>query len=101
MTIMASSSSDEDFLLLESTYVKYRKRRTVSVSDINRKRTKYGIYYHLFLKHIKEDEQEFYNYTRMTQETFYYKLNKIEQSIHMSTPTRDIFYSISNNFNNI
>ncbi|XP_047522885.1 uncharacterized protein LOC125061459 [Pieris napi] len=161
---MASSSSDEDFLLLESTYVKYRKRRTVSLSDINRKRTKYGTYYHLFLKDIKDDEKEFYDYTRMTQETFYYILNLIEHrlikkwcnwhvqpispeerlvitirylatgesfkslsknfrigvttltkiieetvlaiweelyTIHMPTPTRDIFYSISNDFNNI
>lgn len=74
---MASSSSDDDFLL-ESVYLKCRKRRTVGVSNINSKRNKYGTYYHLFLKDLKFDKDDFYDYTRMTPETFDYVLNKIE-----------------------
>lgn len=48
---------------------------------MNRKRKEYGSYYHLFEKDIKFDEHKFYDYTRMTQETFNYILSKIEHRL--------------------
>ncbi|CAH1986674.1 unnamed protein product [Acanthoscelides obtectus] len=72
-----SSSSDEDIFLLENVFLKMRKQ---SVHPINRKRKIYGEYHHLF-QDIKADKQRFYRYTRMTPETFYYILDKVEHRL--------------------
>ncbi|RVE45420.1 hypothetical protein evm_009938 [Chilo suppressalis] len=64
-----SDSSDDDLVLLENVYLKMRK---TAIHPINRERKRFGEYHHLFVKKIKFDEERFYTYTRMIQETFYY-----------------------------
>ncbi|VEN42447.1 unnamed protein product, partial [Callosobruchus maculatus] len=59
-----SSSSDDDFIALELVFTKL-KRKKVGIHTLNRERTKYGEYHHLF-KSLKNDNQRFFQYTRMT-----------------------------------
>lgn len=75
---MASlSDSDEDFLLLDSLLPKLRKRRQ-GVHETNKERQIYGEYHHLFLNLKDNHPDRFFQYTRMTKETFDYILEKIE-----------------------
>ncbi|VEN40706.1 unnamed protein product, partial [Callosobruchus maculatus] len=54
-----SSSSDDDFIALESVFSKL-KRKKVSIHTLNSERTKYGVYHHLF-QCLKNDNQRFFN----------------------------------------
>ena len=76
------SSSDEEFLLLDSFLPKLRKR--IAVHEINRERNVLGEYHHLFpqLKSHADrsrSRSRFYAFTRMslvTFTTFSVKLNR-------------------------
>ncbi|VEN43443.1 unnamed protein product, partial [Callosobruchus maculatus] len=59
-----SSSSDDDFNALESVFTKL-KRKQVGIHTLNRERTTYAEYHHLF-QSLKNDSQIFFQYTRMT-----------------------------------
>ncbi|VEN54471.1 unnamed protein product, partial [Callosobruchus maculatus] len=59
-----SSSSGDDFNALESVFTKL-KRKKVGIHTFSRERTKYGEYHHLF-QSLKNDNQIFFQYTRMT-----------------------------------
>ncbi|RVE45587.1 hypothetical protein evm_009784 [Chilo suppressalis] len=73
-----SDSSDDDLVLLENVYLKMRK---TAIHPINRERKRFGEYHHLIVKKIKFDEQRFYTYTRMIQETFYYILDLVKNRL--------------------
>ncbi|VEN53808.1 unnamed protein product, partial [Callosobruchus maculatus] len=62
--VESMSSSDDDFIALELVLTKL-KRKKVVIHTLNRERTKYGEYHHLF-KSLKNDNQRFFQYTRMT-----------------------------------
>ena len=47
---------------------------------INSKRKELGEYHHLF-SDVRKDKARFFQYTRMTQETFAYILKKVEHRI--------------------
>lgn len=74
-----SSSSDEDFFLLDSPILKLGKS-AIGVHPINRCRKRHGEYHHLFHE-LKRDEERFFQYTRMSLETFNYILNQIEHRL--------------------
>ena len=76
---MSSESSDDDFFLQESTFLKLKRKRK-AVHDINLKKTEFGEYHHLF-QDLKQDAGKFFDYTRMTVETFNYILKKIEHRL--------------------
>ncbi|VEN61127.1 unnamed protein product, partial [Callosobruchus maculatus] len=59
-----SSSSDYDFNVLESVFTKLKGKK-VGIHTLNRQRTKYGEYHHLF-QSLKNDNEIFFQYTRMT-----------------------------------
>ena len=72
----------DDFLLLDSSLTKFllpdiERRRTISVHEINKRRSSEGEYHHLF-QQLKAHPDRFYAYTRMNQSTFDYILKKIE-----------------------
>lgn len=73
---MSSTSSDEEFFLIEGLATKL-KRKKVGIHPINLERKEYGEYHHLF-KELKRDDRRFFQYTRMTQETFTYNFKIIE-----------------------
>lgn len=74
-----SSSSSDDIIALDSIVTKL-KRQKVGIHPINRVRSEYGEYHHLF-KNLKNDDKRFFEYTRMRQDTFYYILAKIEHRL--------------------
>lgn len=76
---MSSTSSGEEFVLLDSSLTKFRKKK-LSVHPINTERTQYGEYYHLF-KQLRRDPERFFQYTRMTEDTFNYILEKVEHRL--------------------
>ena len=76
---MSNSSSDDELIALENTHARLNFRKE-GVHPINRKRREYGEYHHLFIE-LKKDNQKFFEYMRMTQDTFYYILNKIEHRL--------------------
>ncbi|VEN39370.1 unnamed protein product, partial [Callosobruchus maculatus] len=59
-----SSFSYDDFNAIESMFTKL-KRKKVGIHTHNRERTKCGEYHHLF-QSLKNDNQRFFQYTRMT-----------------------------------
>lgn len=73
------SSSDEDFFLLDNIIPKIKRKR-FGIHEINKNR---GIYseYHTLFNDIKRDEEKFFQYTRMTLETFNYILGKVEHRL--------------------
>ena len=75
------SSSDEEFLLLDSVLPKIRKKR-IAVHEINRERNVLGEYHHLFPQ-LKSHADRFYAYTRMSLVTFHYILIKVEQRLKL------------------
>ncbi|XP_018010873.1 protein ALP1-like isoform X1 [Hyalella azteca] len=77
--MMESSSSDEDYLLLDSILPKVKRKR-MPVHDINRRRKDLGEYHHLF-RDLKNDKSRFFAYARMTQETFNYILKRVEHRL--------------------
>ncbi|CAH2003195.1 unnamed protein product [Acanthoscelides obtectus] len=69
------SSSDDDLIALESISTKVRRKR-VGIHSINRERITYGEYHHLFPS-LKKDDKRFFQYMRMSQDTFNYILEKV------------------------
>lgn len=79
--LQMESSSDEEFVLLDSLFPKLiRPRRRYGVHTINKERASLGEYHHLF-RQLKCYPDRFYAYMRMTVETFGYILNKIEHRL--------------------
>lgn len=76
LTKMSDSSSEEDFVLMENIFVRMRQKRQ-GIHPINRDRKVYGEYHHLFLS-LKEHDERFFQYMRMTLDTFTYYLEKIK-----------------------
>nr|CAI5833291.1 unnamed protein product [Callosobruchus analis] len=72
----SSSSSDDDLIALESVVPKLKWKR-VGVHPLNRVRSDYGEFHHLF-KNVRKDDERFFQYTRMSQNTFDYILQKVE-----------------------
>lgn len=70
------SSSDDDLIALDSVCTKLKRKR-VGIHSLNRERITYGEYYHLF-QNLKHDNERFFQYIRMTQETFKYILEKVK-----------------------
>ena len=66
---MSSSSSDDDFMLLDDVHTQVKRKRR-AVHDINYKRKEFGEYHNLF-SDMKMDKARS-EYTRMTKETFNY-----------------------------
>lgn len=56
------------------------KQRKEGIHPINKGRDRHGEYHHLF-KQLKGDESRFFQYMRMTSETFKYILEKVEVSL--------------------
>lgn len=70
--------------LLESSYLKYElflKKRLCWIHEINKERSKYGEFHHLYEK-LRQFPERFFEYTRMKVETFDYILAKIR--IHIT-----------------
>lgn len=55
---MSSSSSDDDFMLLDSVHTKVKRKRR-AVHEINYKRKEFGEYHHLF-SDLKRDKARFF-----------------------------------------
>nr|CAI5847185.1 unnamed protein product [Callosobruchus analis] len=72
----SSSSSDDDLIALESVVPKLKWKR-VGVHPLNRVRSDYGEFHHLF-KNVRKDDERFFQYTRMSQNTFDHILQKVE-----------------------
>lgn len=73
------SSSDEDFFLLDNIIPKIQRKR-FGIHEINKSRRNNSEYHNLF-DDLKRDEQKFFQYTRMTLETFNYILGKVERRL--------------------
>ena len=80
---MSSSDSDDDLLYMTNVALLAsagQNTRSESVHPLNKERRVYGEYHHLF-KGLKEHPDKFFQYTRMSVETFNYVLNKIEHRL--------------------
>jgi hypothetical protein len=55
--------------------------RKEAIHYINRERKHFGEYHHLFVNKLKFDDERFYKYTRMTQETFDYILDLVKNHL--------------------
>ena len=74
-------SSDEEFLLLVNTSLLLSiKRIKEGIHQINTERGQLDEYHHLFHE-LKDDPARFYEYTKMTKETFEYILKKIKSRL--------------------
>jgi len=76
---MSSTSSDEDFFLLESVSLK-KSHCKKATHEINVARRVYGEYHHLF-PDLRKDRKRFSEYVRMQVETFDYILTKVESRL--------------------
>lgn len=75
--------SARDLYLLENTFLKrriIRKRRRVWVNEIFRKRKEFGEFQHIW-QDLRNNEEKFFSYFRMKEETFNYILNVIKDNI--------------------
>ena len=70
------SSSDDDLIAMESIFTKV-KRKKLGIHSINRDRITYGEYHHLF-PNLKNDNERFFQYMRMSQDTFNYIAEKVK-----------------------
>ncbi|GFS25646.1 hypothetical protein ElyMa_001692500 [Elysia marginata] len=77
-----ASSSDEEFVLLETSMaLKLSKRaKRQGVHDIIRERATFGEYHHLFAQ-LKQDPDRFQAYTLKSMGAFRYILNKVENRL--------------------
>lgn len=78
-----ASSFLEHFLLAETPVLLrtgFKRRRTVSVHDVNKSRSTDGEYHHLFHQ-LKAYPDRFHSYTRMSLNTFDYILKKVESKL--------------------
>lgn len=81
---LSSSSSDEEDIIFNSNLKKwylYKEESRKAVHPLNKKRKYYGEYHHLY-KDLRKDSQRFFEYMRMSINTFDYILNKIEAKIN-------------------
>ena len=76
---MSSSLSHDDFMLLDSVQTQVKRKRR-AVYEINYKREEFREYHHLF-SDPKRDKARFFEYTKMTLETFNYILKKVEHRL--------------------
>lgn len=76
---MSNSSSDDDLFLLDNVFLRLN-RKGQGIHPINCNRSVYGEYHHLF-EELKRDENRFFQYMRMTIETFNYILEKVEHRL--------------------
>lgn len=77
---MTSSSSDEELLIMDNPLLRLKRKRE-GIHPINRKRAEYGEYHHPF-KEIKNHPERFFQYMRMTMDTFSYILQKVEDRLN-------------------
>lgn len=76
---MSGSSSDEDLLLTENTFLRMQRTKQ-GIHPVNRERKLYGEYHHLF-QSLKQHDQRFFQYMRMTFGTFTYILEKLKMRL--------------------
>lgn len=82
----SSSSSDEDDILLSSSYRKWcliKNRRRKTIHPLNKKRSQFGEFHHLY-NDLRKDKFRFFQYMRMSMETFDYILSKIGDKVNIS-----------------
>nr|CAH7757791.1 unnamed protein product [Callosobruchus chinensis] len=82
----SSSSSDEDDILFNSSLTKWyfiQNRRKKTVHPLNKKRSQFGEFHHLF-NDLRIDNQRFFEYMRMSIDTFDYIIEKIGHKVNIT-----------------
>ena len=74
------NSSEDELFLTESVFPKVLVQKKVAIHEVNKGRSVYGEYHHLFGE-LKEDNDRFFKYLRMSLETFNYILSKIDHRL--------------------
>lgn len=78
MSTTTSSDSDDQFLL-DNPFLKLEQKKC-GIHPINKNRKKFGEYHNLF-QELKQYEDRFFQYMRMSLDTFKYILEMVEHRL--------------------
>ena len=78
---MVLCSKIQRILLTDNTFLRNRfrskKHRRIGVHEMNKKRNEFGEFHHIY-NELRRDSERFFNFLRMSRETFDFILSKIK-----------------------
>ena len=84
LIMSCDSDSSDEFLILSGLlycHLKKKKKRRFWEHPLVKERLKTSLFYTLFLKEIQDDESKFFNFVRMSKNSFYELLDLIKGAI--------------------